>query len=80
MRAGRPIPSPSNTNTMNINTTLEAPHAVPSPVAATPNSAPYQAPAIESVLSPDDLQREVLYAGTGGLISDPDVPTFPGGF
>ena len=47
----------------------------PSPSAPTqpaPARAPYQAPAIESVLSPADLQREVLYAGTP--VSVPDAP------
>ena len=47
--------------------------------AALPNVVPandlYEAPAIESILSPDVLQREVLYAG--GVISDPGVPIFP---
>ena len=66
---------------MNSNPTL-APDA-PTTASHTPRTASYEAPAIESVLSPDDLQREVLYAGTvtnGGLISDPNVSTFPGTF
>lgn len=48
--------------------------------AATPavnlaSAAPYEAPAIESILSPNDLQREVLYAGV--VFSDPDVGDIP---
>ena len=43
-----------------------APETAPSPpasVTATDVST-YQAPAIESVFAPDELEREVLYAGT----------------
>lgn len=31
----------------------------------------YEAPAIESVMTPEELEREVAYAGTGPQISRP---------
>ena len=43
-----------------------APPAAPSPPASVTatDATTYQAPAIESVFAPDELEREVLYAGT----------------
>ena len=59
-----------------LNTSHDAATPVSTPVPAPSALASYEAPTIETIVSSDDLQREVLYAGTG-LISDPDVPAFP---
>ena len=40
-------------------------------------ASPYQAPAIESIVTLEDLQREVFYAGGGGSVSPPTEPPVP---
>ena len=51
--------------------------ATEQPLAPATAARPYEAPAIESVLSPDDLQREVLYAGTISISEPPDADIDP---
>ena len=47
------------------------------PTAPAQAAAPYLAPAIETVISPDQLQREVFYAGTAFLSDPPPISPFP---
>lgn len=60
-----------------MNTQLSSPNGVTaSPKLAASTVAPvYQAPAIESVVTFDNLQREVFYAGGGApMTNNPPVP------
>jgi len=42
----------------------ESPHEDPSHDSDEKTSSEYESPAIESVVTPNDLEREVQYAGT----------------
>jgi len=39
-----------------------------------PIAPPYDPPRIERVLTPEDLEREILYAGVTDLVSSSDEP------
>lgn len=62
-------------NTPNIRGEIAASETATSPVAAV--ATVYQAPAIESVVTFEDLQREVFYAGSGDPVSPPVEPPVP---
>jgi len=55
----------NNPNEIQEQSMVSASASVPEPT--------YEAPAIESVVTPDSLEREVFYAGVLGVISRPGV-------
>ena len=60
-------------NTSSAGDITEMPAATTSACAPVETTITYQAPAIESVVTFDDLQREVLYAGSP-TTNNPPVP------